>query len=129
MNLDLLHVFGFEPDLDEEQAEYRRPPRIQAGTLELEAQSGVGEVHLSEREPLMVYETPSLAGLYFIQIAPTSPVRVVDVYRGLYGDWWAEWSDIQPFRVKDSGYLFSQHAIREPRITGRAITVPLETHQ
>jgi hypothetical protein len=80
-----------------------------------EPMSHVGEVHLAPIPPVMTAEAPTLAGLYFVQIDAQSPLRVVEVFRGDYGRWMAEWTDIKPFAVAGSGYLFSQHAIREPR--------------
>lgn len=80
-----------------------------------EPMSHVGEVHLAPIPPVMTTEPPTLAGLYFVQIDAQSPLRVVEVFRGDYGEWIAQWSDIAPFDVRRSGYLFSLHAIPEPR--------------
>jgi hypothetical protein len=78
-----------------------------------EPMSHVGEVHLAPIPPVMTTEPPTLAGLYFVQIDAQSPLRVVEVYRD--GLWIGCWSDIEPFAVASSGYLFSQHRIPEPR--------------
>lgn len=111
--LDLRHLFGIAPELDT-STEWQRGPRIRAGELAMEPDSGIGEVFLASPRPVMTTEPPTLAGLYFVQIDAKSPRRVVEVYRER-GRWMASWSDIDPIDVARSGYLFSRFPISEPR--------------
>src|SRR5205823_2763034 len=38
---NLARLFGYQTDIELKQDEYRRPPRIRAGEMEMEAQSGM----------------------------------------------------------------------------------------
>lgn len=90
----------------------RRTARLERLADGLEP-SGLIEWRYAPARVSWTKDPPTQPGLYFVKVPPDGPCRVVEVYwQGsmLLG----EWSDIQPFPVARSGYLFSDHKLQEP---------------
>jgi hypothetical protein len=107
--INLRRIMGWQPDLELKEDEYRRPPRIRAGELELEAQSGVVDWRPRQR---WTTQAPTRPGYYWCRPASGS-ARIVEVFSD-YGTWRMAGIGWGPINVPTDGLLWGTLAISEP---------------
>lgn len=110
--LDLKRLLGWSPDIELDEDEYRRPPRVLRGDLDFEQQSGVGEVYLSAPRPNWTTKAPSHEGTWWVRV-PGYQRKVVEVYRR-DRVLWMRWGDIPAAPVPQRGLEWSDRALPEP---------------
>lgn len=111
--LNLGRLLGYRTDIELQEDEWERGPRIRAGELSMESESCIGEVFLASPRPRWTSREPQWPGLYFVR-RDGGPTRVVEVFsenRRLF----YEWSDVPTRPVTGSGLEWSDREIREPR--------------
>jgi hypothetical protein len=113
--INLRQLLGWQPDieLDADAAEYRRPPRVLRGDLDMEGHSGLGDVYLSAPRPRWTTVPPSHEGLWFVRV-PGHARKVAEVFRGQDGRLLMRWTDFGPFALPRSDVQWSDRAISEP---------------